>query len=302
MPSWRLARLISVQLFVTDGGLRLRVRFMTTVWLGALLGAVPTCVFSQVSVTDPTTLSGSAATVAVRNVQGRVTNALDGTPVPRVLVNLNARAVLTDPQGKFSFPEFSDSQAYVSLTKPGFSQTARSGMMGRQQQRVTNLDVPLELKIYPDAVITGTVTARDGLPLGQVQVQLRREMVGPQGMQAQMLAVAMTNSRGEYRFRQPAGRYQVSVAFVMKARETGDIFLPETFPQSSAGDRLAFFDAASGEEEHIDLRPRGGVGYPVQVRVDSPDAQRGLQFTAVTSTGEVFNVRSSSRSLRGRLR
>jgi len=115
-------------------------------------------------------------------------------------------------------------------------------------------------------------------------------MVGPQGTRPQMIAAAMTNTRGEYRFRQAPGRYQVVVEFVSKTRETGETVLPETFPQASDSDTSSYFDVGSGEEKHIDLRPRTGIGYPVEVKVEGSDAARGVQFTALTSSNEVFNV------------
>jgi len=245
--------------------------------------------------------SSTAATTVVRTVQGRVVNALDGAAVARVLVTLNSRAVLTDAQGRFAFPEFSDAQAFVTLTRPGFSQSNRSSaMMGRgSPQRVANLDAPLELKIYPDAIITGTVTGRDGLPLTHVQVQLRRLTLQGQGTQMMMTGAAQTNLRGEYRFRQPPGRYQLIVGYVQRDFDTGQAVLPETFPQSTGSDTPAFITVGSGEEKHIDLRPRTGPCFPVQVKVDAPEAQRMVQFTAATSTGEVFNVGFAGQSSPG---
>ena len=48
-------------------------------------------------------------------------NATTGAPVPRALVRLNNRAVLTDHEGKFRFDQNTDSSANMLVTKPGFS-------------------------------------------------------------------------------------------------------------------------------------------------------------------------------------
>ena len=52
------------------------------------------------------------------------------------------------------------------MTKPGFNPTATGGNMGFMNQRITNLDVTLELKLYPDAIITGTLTDAEGNTTG----------------------------------------------------------------------------------------------------------------------------------------
>src|SRR5215469_4247530 len=44
------------------------------------------------------------------NVTGVVINAATGTPVPRALVQLGNRAMLTDHEGKFEFDQFAESR------------------------------------------------------------------------------------------------------------------------------------------------------------------------------------------------
>ena len=233
--------------------------------------------------------TGSTPTVTVRTVQGRVINALDGAGLPRVLVTLNARTVLSDSQGHFEFPGFTDPEALVTLTKPGFSQT-NDAISGISRQRLPNLDAAAELKMYPDAVITGIVTGRDGLPLSQIQVYLRHATFGPSGMTWQTMRSASTNLRGEYRFKQPPGRYQVGVNYTPRARDTGEAVLPVQFPANSGSDSSSYFVVSTGEERHIDLRPRTGATFPVQIKVEPAEGRGGFQVFAVTSGGLGFQV------------
>ena len=235
------------------------------------------------------TASSSSGTAVSRRLQGHVTNALDGTAVPKVLVQINSRSVLTDPQGHFEFPDFTDSQAYVTLTKPGYSQS-NSSSMGTPRQRIVNLDADLDLKIYPNAIITGTVTGRDGLPLTHLQVSLKRSVLDQNGWHVVPSGFAQTNLHGEYRFREPSGRYQLVLGYTPRLVDSPEAILPLQFPAPTTSSTSTYFEVQSGQEKRIDLRPRTGIAYPVSVTLDSTEAQRGVQFYAVTSGGEAFQV------------
>ncbi len=221
-------------------------------------------------------------------------NAVTGAAIPRVLVQVGARSVLTDSQGRFELPEFTDTQAYVTMTNPQYSQTYDL-FQQQSRQRLADLDAVAELKMYPDAVIAGTVTGRDGLPLSGVAVQLLRQVfTGQSGLMMQPVKFAQTNLSGEFRFRVPAGRFELTLAYLSRSRDTGEAVLPLTYPENTAGTRLAYFEAAPGEEKHIDLRPKTGPLYLFTVRVEGMDGARGVQFTAMTPTNEVIPGGGSS--------
>jgi hypothetical protein len=218
-----------------------------------------------------------------------VINALDGAVVPRVLVQVNSRSVLTDSQGRFEFADFTDTQAFVTLTKPDYSQSNSSSAVN-PRQKIVNLDASIELKIYPNATISGVVTGRDGLPLTHVPVSLKRGVFDQNGWRWVPSHSAQTDLHGEYRFREPSGRYQVSINYVPRAGDTGEAILPLQFPSPTSSDALGYFEAQNGQDKRIDLRPRTGIVYPVQVKLSSPEAQRGTQFSAITSSGEAFQI------------
>lgn len=258
-----------------------------------LVPALASAAGAQVQVTSlgstATSSSTSATTPVSRLLRGQVINALDGGAVPRVLVQINSRSVLTDYQGRFSFPDFTDTQAFVTLTKPNFSQS-NSSSLGNARQKIANLDASIDLKIYPNATITGTVTGRDGLPLSHVLVSLKHGVFDQNGWRWVPVHSIQTDLHGEYRFRQPSGRYQVAIGYVARSNDIGEAILPIQFPPNSSSNTLDYFEVENGQEKHIDLRPRTGIVYPVQVKLDSQDAQRGAQFYAVTSGGEAFQV------------
>jgi hypothetical protein len=229
--------------------------------------------------------SSSTATTAVRTVQGRVINALDGAAIARALVTLNNRSVLTDSEGRFTFPDFTDQQASARVTKPGFNQSATGGAMGVSNQRIPDLDASLELKLYPDAIISGTLSDGEGTPLDRVQVQLLREMLQPDGLRWQQVRGLQTNLRGEFRFREPGGRFRLNVNYAPKT----EIVLPLTYPGNNSSDGADYFEVLSGQEKQIDLRARTSRAYPVAVKVEPSDG-RGMQFTAVMANGDSFPV------------
>jgi hypothetical protein len=246
---------------------------------------------AQGSIGSTATSGSTAPAVVSRTLRGHVVNAVTGAAIPRVLVQVGARSVLTDSQGRFELPGYTDSQAYVTLTNPQYSQTY-DVFQTPGRQRLADLDADSELKMYPDAVIAGTVTGRDGLPLSGVAVQLLRQVFNnaQSGPGMQPVKFAQTNLSGEFRFRVPAGRFELTVSYLARTRDTGEAVLPLTYPENTGGSRSAYFEAAPGEEKHIDLRPKTGPIYPFSVRVEGADGERGAQFTALTSTNETVQL------------
>ena len=262
----------------------------TVLGLLMLFSVPPRYAFTQSSAASASANGspGLTATAVDRTILGQVVSAVDGTPLARVLVTINARAALTDSRGRFEFQHFTDPAAAVALMKPGYSQTDDLSQ-SNSATRLRNLDASIDLKMYPDAVITGVVTGPDGLPLSMVPVTLRRATYQQGALRWTATRSTSTNSRGEYRFREPTGRFQVATGYIPKSNDTGDTLLPVIFPSSSGSAGLDYFSVLPGEEKHLDLRPRGGSAYPVAVKVEPGDA-RGVQFYASTSGGDSFQV------------
>ncbi len=235
----------------------------------------------------PVGINDAPSTIAPRTVSGRVINAITGAPVPRALVSFSARTVLTDAQGKFSFPEFTATTAYGQVTKPGYTSTLTPE--ASRQQIIKDLDSPIELKLYPDALLTGLVTGPDGLPLSRVQVQLSRLSFDVSGARWFPSGSAQTDVHGDYRFDVAAGRYRVTTGYLARSLERGEAVLPVGFPQASSSNTESF-QVAPAEQKQINLRPRIGPVYPVLVEVAGGDGDRGLRLTASTATGSSFQL------------
>ncbi len=234
-------------------------------------------------------------------MRGQVLNALTGAAVPRALVNVNGRQVLTDSQGHFEFPQYADQQGSLTVTKPGYSQDP-DGAEGVVQRKIADLDSPIEVKLYPNGLITGVVTGSDGLPVSQVQVSLRKAVYDPQGMHWMNTGFSMTNSEGEFRFRTPAGQFRIGVGFSPRTRETGEALLPVSFPEGSSSELGGSFTLLPGEEKHVDLRPRMGPAFPFMVRVDHGEARSNVRFSVLTGNGDTFSTGVTNGSTPGEYR
>ncbi len=244
---------------------------------------------------------GGAAAV---NVSGRVVNAVNGAPVGRALVNLNSRAVLTDSLGRFEFPAFvpnaaqagatNTPQAYVKVTKPGYS-AALDAMEALGQQPVSDVTKPLEFRIYPNALVTGVVLGSDRQPMAKVSLTIYRETPSEMSSRLMPVGAAQTNSRGEFRFDESAGRYAVMVRYMPRAGETGEAVLAQRFPEANGSDASTTFMVGPGEERKIDLQVKTGVAYPVTFRADGgSDGVRNVRVVVKTSGGSSFTVFAQS--------
>ncbi len=165
--------------------------------------------------------------------------------------------------------------------------------------KIAVLDSPVEVKLYPDAVITGTVAGPDGLPLSQLQIMLLRANYDSGGLQWNNAGFELTSSRGEYRFQVPAGRYRVVLAYSPRTRETGEAVLPVGFPANLESDTLPFVVLTPGEERRIDLQPRIGPTHPVLVEMEM---RLNPRFSAVDSAGSSLTLSYSQGTRPGEYR
>jgi hypothetical protein len=107
-------------------------------------------------------------------ISGQVLNALTGQPVSRALVRLDGQAVLADHEGKFEISGVTREIISIQVTKPGFYERLEPGRGNLGQQiKVTTLSGPVVIRLYPEALITGTVTTSPG-SVGQVLGGRRR--------------------------------------------------------------------------------------------------------------------------------
>ncbi len=228
--------------------------------------------------------SSAGADAQTHTVHGQVVNALDGSPLPRVLVTLNMRTVLTDSQGRFEFAGFTGATGFASVRKPGFTGD-------RNPRNLTDLDASLLFKLSPEALVLGTLTGQDGAPLSHILVRLLRLEYDGVVLRWLPAGYGTTDARGEYRISAAAGRFRLVSSFNPRSFETGETVLPSSFPGASQSGPSALIELGSGEEKRVDLRVRVGPVYPVAVHIDPADAQhRNTQIAVTTLAGDEFLI------------
>lgn len=232
----------------------------------------------------------TGATTAPSTVQGQVINASTGAPVPRALVRLNLRAVLTDHDGKFRFDQNTDSSANVMVTKPGFSASTEMQDPGSVFLQGAQLGVPLELRLYPEAVLTGTVSAPDGTPLPRITVNAYRSFYDVTGHRWQITGQAQTNSHGDFRLPVQAGEYRLATNYMPLDREIDQAVLPVTVPAETSSNTLQPIKVHSGEEQHFELRPGVSSTHTVILTTPSADGRTFARISARSSDGSTLQV------------
>jgi Carboxypeptidase regulatory-like domain len=229
--------------------------------------------------------SGSNASITV---SGQVVNALTGAGVSRALVKLNDRSVLTDHEGKFLFDQFTGTSGSLEVIKPGFylSTEATEGASLTIQQ--AQLAAPITVRIYPEGLLTGTVTAPDGEPIQHVSVTARRSIFDETTRRWVPVAQSQTDSHGNFRLPVPPGDYRVETRYTTQGRE--EAVLPVSVPVEDQSSSLNVIHLSSGEEQHFDLRPAMSQAYTVTAKLESSTARGFPGITARTSSGTTIPV------------
>src|SRR5215831_17102714 len=109
-------------------------------------------------------------------VEGTVINAQTGQPLARALVEAYTgaqHAVLTGPEGNFSFEKIPGGTFALRVTKPGFfrpgSQSMRESLQSIEVGPKTG---KVLLKLEPECVIAGEVVNGDGEPIEGVVIEV----------------------------------------------------------------------------------------------------------------------------------
>jgi hypothetical protein len=252
--------------------------------------------------TNPRTLTAASPTAApaastTQTVSGRVVSATTGLPVFRALVRLNDRAVLSDHEGRFEFPQFGATPMNdLQVTKPGFYASSDPMEPGAVLLRTDQLSQPIEIRLYPEALLTGTVTRPDGTPLPQIPITAKRSVYNDQNHRWVQVGQGNTDSHGNFRLPVPPGEYKLETGYSARNGTTSEAVLPLIIPGDSERNRSSLIHVASGALEHFDLHPALSRTYAVTVAIDSP-AERGFpMITARSSNGLTIPGFSSGRS------
>ncbi len=263
---------------------------------GAVLGGqIGSGQIGSSSPSSSTTGTSTTSAPPPSTVLGQVINASTGVPVSRALVRLNNRAVLTDHEGKFQFDQNTESSANILVTKPGFSAGTEMQEPGNLFLQGAQLGVPLELRLYPEALLTGTVIAPDGTPLPRIPVTAMRsyydETTGHRWLTA---GQDVTDSHGNFRLPVQAGEYRLETRYMPVDQTTGEAVLPVMVPSEDSSNTSQSIRIHSGEEQHFELRPPVSPIHTVTITTQSSGGRDFLRISARASNGTMLQVNPQS--------
>ena len=235
------------------------------------------------SSTPDSTRSGS--------LHGVVVNASTGVPVPRALVRFNGQAVMTDHDGKFELGQISGDDGAVQVIKPGFYFSTEPFDNSGQFVQVSQLIAGLKLRLYPEALLTGTITAPGGEPVPGVPISAMRSVFDGDGLRWMPEAQTVTDSHGNFRLPVPSGDYRLETRY-MPPRPLNDYqaVLPVTLPGENASGTSDVIRIHSGEEQHFDVRPTTGRTHSVLLKMESGNERGFSRIQVRSSNGTEFSV------------
>jgi hypothetical protein len=240
-------------------------------------------------------------------IHGVVLNASTGQPVGRALVQVQGQSLLTGYDGKFEFTGLNGATAEVAVRKPGFYEGPSLSAPATKAVAVGTTD-EVQVKLYPEALITGTVSAANGDPLSGVQVQVLGRTDDGLGPRWRMQGETSTNGDGQFRLPVPGGEYVVETMYRAARPGARGAVLPVMVPAAGSNGGtggtstgVSTLRLVSGTEQHLELHPPVRPSHTVHVQIDSAGGADAGQFApqieAHLANGLVFSP-SQSRSER----
>ena len=215
------------------------------------------------------------------SLHGVVVNANTNQPVPRALVQVERQSILTGHDGKFEFSNLSGTTVSVKAIKPGFYES-----IDPYQSSVPSLPVgsaeEAQIRLYPESILAGTLTASNGDPLPQVQVEALRRVNDEAGGRWMMGGQTSTNSDGEFRLAVPGGDYVIETQYAPPRSGLRLVMLPLVFPagasNASTAATAATIHLPSGSEQHLELHPALRPNHTVHVEIDGAESSSDRGF------------------------
>ncbi len=218
---------------------------------------------------------GSASTqtadpVEVNSVRGTVLNAVTNQPVARALVQAGTQAALTGHDGKFEFSNLTASSTSIRVTKQGFYQSSGEATSETTISAASAAD-PVEIVLYPEALLTGTVTGVAGEPLPQILVLALRRQEDENGARWVIGGQSNTDADGQFRLPIAAGQYVLETQYAPERPGVHGAILPLMVPLDDGSAAQAAMHVASGSEQHFDLRPEVRPRQNVHIKFDNAE-------------------------------
>ena len=244
-------------------------------------------VVALICATAPLVVAQTGSQQGATTVSGRVVNARTGAAMARVLVQANGRAVFTSAEGRFQFTDPTGIRS-VQLTKPGFSLSPEQRDPETLLLNASEIETTLDVELWPEAILAGTVTSPDGDPLPHITVTAQRSAFQNGVRQTLPSGSTQTDAHGGFRIPVPAGEYVLQTRYAGPDYNRSLAVLPAQLPAHALDNNAGSLHIASGQELHYDLHPQLAAVFHVTVPLEGQNAQRSPSITVVTSTGATY--------------
>lgn len=245
---------------------------------------------AQISGSTPPTAAASSSSTTPITVVGQVVNAITGEPIPRVLIRINDRAALTTHEGKFEFDQFTGASSNLQVTKPGYYFSTDPSEPSALNLTADQLVDPIEIRLYPEALFTGTVTAPDGEPIPHLPVYARRSLFDGFSRRWIPSAQSQTDSHGNFRLPVPPGDYRLETRYTPRNGQSSEAVLPISLPENTSTNTSNIINISSGEQQHFDLHPQTSRTYDIVTSIDGMPERAYPAITARSSNGSTIPV------------
>lgn len=261
-------------------------------------------------------------------IEGRVFNAKTGVALRRVNVTLQPSfvtgrvgtgsigytappttpyAAATDAEGRFRIERIEPGTYRMSADRQGFIRSEYGSRPASRMGITITVDAGQELrnmdmKLVPQAVVTGRVLDDEGEPLARVQIQLLRQVFANGRHQLMPAGGGMTLDTGEFRIPEIApGRYWISATYrgnpmfgELVARNPAgkpeEAYITTYHPNAPDQASARHLDLHPGQElPRIDIRMQKARVFRVRGKVTGPQAStRNLRITLLPRHSPAF--------------
>lgn len=195
------------------------------------------------------------------DVQGRVVNVLTGEPVGGAIVQIPGQtAGFSDPQGNFTLTGLVRGRYVLVSRKPGYfneQQAGRGSPLDNSTVEVPG-DLPILVKLIPEAIIYGEVKSAEGEPYEDVIVRAERWQVVDGRRQLQVARETRSDDQGNFRLAELVpGKYYLAFlpyerSGVMRRKQTPDEgYGPQFYPGVVDATAASAFQVRAGAQVHI---------------------------------------------------
>jgi protocatechuate 3,4-dioxygenase beta subunit len=252
--------------------------------------------FAVVFLTAGSLLAAESPADATAILEGVVNNQTSGRPMPDVRISLSLDGgdpvyIRTDAQGRFAFHNLTAGQYRLKTERPGFLVSGEQSTLGYEAfpidigvpnrdtflprgvtvERSTEPNAPahvtLTISLFPYAVISGTLTDPDGMPLANMRINLVSQEPGSQNPRTTPDRV-MTDDLGRYRVaRLYPGTYYVVAAKSETNKAWMDTWGSTWSPQSPDLKSASAVILTAGQQARVDIRIVRSAGVTVSGRL-----------------------------------